>query len=74
MTQSEANMLARAIVREYQRQIAPTTETLLTADECAQLLKTSVSYIRQHTNEIPHVKIGGNVRFPKNKVLSHFLN
>lgn len=74
MTQSEANMVARAIVREWQRSMAAETETLLTAEECAQLLKVSVSYIRQHTDEIPHIKIGGSVRFPKNRVLHHFIN
>lgn len=67
-------MLARAIVREWQRNISADTEQLLTADECAQLLKVSVSYVRQHTDEIPHIKIGGAVRFPKNRVLRHFIN
>lgn len=67
-------MLARAIVREWQRNMSVDTEQLLTADECAQLLKVSVSYVRQHTDEIPHIKIGGAVRFPKNRVLRHFIN
>lgn len=67
-------MLARAIVREWQRQMAPTTEELLTAEQVAQLLKVSISYVRQHTDEIPHIRIGCNIRFPKNKVLQHFIN
>ena len=73
MTQSEANMLARAIVREWNRANGITNEVLLTADELASLLKVSVSYVRQHTNDFPHVKIGNSVRFPKSRVLQSIL-
>lgn len=73
MTQSEANMLARAIVREWNRSNGIRQEELLTAEELAKMLKVSVSYVRQHTDEFPYVKIGGNIRFPKTRVMQSIL-
>lgn len=66
-------MLARAIVREWNRSNGIRQEELLTAEELAKMLKVSVSYVRQHTDEFPYVKIGGNIRFPKTRVMQSIL-
>lgn len=73
MTQSEARILARAIADELMARLAPMTEELLTAEQVAQLLKVSTPWVRAHTSELPHVRIGGMVRFPKGKVLKHVI-
>lgn len=73
MTQNEANMIARAIVREWRRVTVPAGEELLTIEEVAALLKVSVSYATKHAKEFPRVKIGGNVRYPKSRLLRQLL-
>ena len=71
MTQTEARILARAIADELMARLQPMTDELLTADEVARLLKMSPSWVQKHTSELPHVRIGGAVRYPKVKVLAH---
>ena len=73
MTQAEARILARAIADELMARLQPMTEELLTADEVARLLKMSPSWVQKHTSELPHVLIGGAVRYPKVKVLAHVI-
>ena len=74
MTKSEANMLARAIADEMVKRLAPMSEELLTADECAALLKTSRSWVQHHTGDpLPFVRVGGLVRYPKSRVLTAVL-
>ena len=74
MTKSEANMLARAIADEMVKRLAPMSEELLTADECAKLLKTSRSWVQHHTGDpLPFVRVGGLVRYPKSRVLTAVL-
>lgn len=73
MTQAEARILARAIADELMVRLQPMTDELLTADEVAKLLKLSPSWVQKHTSELPHVRIGGSVRFPKGKVLAHVI-
>jgi len=29
--------------------------------------------VQKHTSELPHVRIGGAVRYPKGKVLAHVI-
>ena len=73
MTQSEARILARAIADELMARLQPMTDELLTADEVARLLKMSPSWVQKHTSELPHVRIGGAVRYPKGKGLAHVI-
>ena len=74
MTKSEANMLARAIADEMAKRLAPMSEELLTADDCAKLLKTSRSWVQHHTGDpLPFVRVGGLVRYPRNRVLAAVL-
>ena len=73
MTQTEARILASAIADELMARLQPMTDELLTADEVARLLKMSPSWVQKHTSELPHVRIGGAVRYPKGKVLAHVI-
>ena len=74
MTKSEANMLARAIADEMMARLSVVSEELLTADECADLLKTSTSWVQHHTgNPLPFVRVGGLVRYPRSQVLKAVL-
>ena len=73
MTPAEARMLARAIIDEWQRTVAPLNDELLTADECAALLRMSTSWVRKHKDELPHVKVGGELRFSKSQVLKSIM-
>ena len=73
MTQTEARILARAIADELMARLQPMTEELLTAEEVARLLKMSPSWVQKHTSELPLVRIGGAVRYPKGKVLAHVI-
>ena len=73
MTQTEARILARAIADELMARLQPMTDELLTADEVARLLKMSPSWVQKHTSDLPHVRIGGAVRYPKDKVLAHVI-
>ena len=61
------------IAEELSRIISVSSEQLFTAKELAEFLKVSEGYVRQHTYMFPHIKIGGNIRFPKNKVLEKLL-
>ena len=64
-------MLARAIADEMMARLEVVSEELLTADECAALLKTSKSWVQKHTgNPLPFVRVGGLVRYPRSRVLT----
>ena len=45
-------------------------EGLMDAEELGQLLKKSRSWIYQavHARELPHIRIGGNVRFSREAI------
>ena len=73
MTQAEARILARAIADELMARLQPMTDELLTAEEVARLLKMSPSWVQKHTSDLPNVRIGGAVRYPKGKVLAHVI-
>lgn len=53
-------------------------QDLLTVDEIAMVLKVPKSWVYQRTRRgqdaIPHIKVGGYLRFEKDKVLEFFKN
>lgn len=69
MTRADARMIAE----ELAKILYPKTEELLTIKELADLLKVSVTFINEHIDEFPSVKIGRNRRFPKSKVMGQIL-
>ena len=67
-------MLARAIADEMMARMQVVSEELLTADECATLLKTSKSWVQKHTGDpLPFVRVGGLVRYPRSRVMATVL-
>lgn len=64
---------ARMIADELAKAIAPFNEEFFSAKQLAEFLKVSESYIR-HNKELPCVKIGGSIRYPKSKVVKFVCN
>lgn len=48
-----------------------TDSRLLTAAELATSLGVTESWVRGHTNTLPHVQVGKYVRFDPSKVIAH---
>jgi excisionase family DNA binding protein len=48
-------------------------QEVLTADECSELLRVSLRTMRKliESNEIPHARVGSQVRFLRSEVLDH---
>lgn len=66
MTRAEARMIAE----ELAKVLSPTNEEFMTRDEIASYLKVSQSWIDRHRDSLPHVMLGGNIRFIKSKVIA----
>ncbi len=43
-------------------------QELLTVDDLAVLLQVTLSWVYEHKNEIPHIKLGKYLRFPKAEI------
>ena len=48
-------------------------QEILTADECSELLRISLRTMRKliDNNEIPHARVGAQVRFVRSEVMDH---
>ncbi len=61
------------MVRVNKQGVVMTDEEILTADECSELLRVSLRTMRKliDNNEIPHARVGSQVRFLRSEVLDH---
>lgn len=75
MTREEAKFLAKCIAKEMKHiadEQAQLNEEFLTTKECAALLKVSQAWVYSH-DELPSVKVGGSIRYPKSQIIKHIL-
>jgi len=66
MTRNEARLIAE----ELAKIVAPANEEFMTREDVAKFLKVSVSWVDRHHDMLPHIMLGGGIRFVKSKVIS----
>lgn len=70
MTRHEAKMIAEELAKVLKPK---PEEDFLTQEQLAKLLGISVSYVRHHQTDFPHIKIGCHTRYIKSKVIESLM-